>query len=135
MSGLFYQGDDQVFGRRELDVRKLLYQFAWFDYRAAAIKSPENRARPRSDFIVRDEVAVYPDTLVWLAEFSYAQNEPMVQQYFTHPAYDDYPVVGVTWRQARAFSHWRAEFNRSEEHTSELQSLMRISYAVFCLKK
>src|SRR3546814_9661113 len=27
--------------------------------------------------------------------------------------------------------HWR----RSEEHTSELQSLMRISYAVFCLKK
>src|SRR3546814_1478426 len=26
-------------------------------------------------------------------------------------------------------------FNRSEEHTSELQSLMRISYAVFCLKK
>src|SRR3546814_10190386 len=28
-----------------------------------------------------------------------------------------------------------AEFERSEEHTSELQSLMRISYAVFCLKK
>src|SRR3546814_3754743 len=30
--------------------------------------------------------------------------------------------------------HWHAHF-RSEEHTSELQSLMRISYAVFCLKK
>src|SRR3546814_7140957 len=29
----------------------------------------------------------------------------------------------------------RAHWNRSEEHTSELQSLMRISYAVFCLKK
>ena len=112
LSGLFYQGDDQVFGRRELDVRKLVYQFAWFDYRAAAIKTPENRSRPRSDFIMRDEVAIYPDTLVWLAEFSYAQNEPMVQQYFTHPAYDDYPVVGVTWRQARAFSHWRADFNQ-----------------------
>src|SRR3546814_5612057 len=28
-----------------------------------------------------------------------------------------------------------SEFQRSEEHTSELQSLMRISYAVFCLKK
>src|SRR3546814_2327432 len=28
-----------------------------------------------------------------------------------------------------------AELDRSEEHTSELQSLMRISYAVFCLKK
>src|SRR3546814_10374647 len=30
---------------------------------------------------------------------------------------------------------WRPLFSRSEEHTSELQSLMRISYAVFCLKK
>src|SRR3546814_1309066 len=39
-------------------------------------------------------------------------------------------VLGV-----RAFEpKWRAR-NRSEEHTSELQSLMRISYAVFCLKK
>src|SRR3546814_1041600 len=33
---------------------------------------------------------------------------------------------------ARALAAWRL---RSEEHTSELQSLMRISYAVFCLKK
>src|SRR3546814_3211954 len=31
--------------------------------------------------------------------------------------------------------HWRASQSRSEEHTSELQSLMRISYAVFCLKQ
>src|SRR3546814_3322526 len=31
--------------------------------------------------------------------------------------------------------HFDAESMRSEEHTSELQSLMRISYAVFCLKK
>src|SRR3546814_9670288 len=34
-----------------------------------------------------------------------------------------------------ALSHWKAKGVRSEEHTSELQSLMRISYAVFCLKK
>src|SRR3546814_2842411 len=31
--------------------------------------------------------------------------------------------------------HWRIAYNRAEEHTSELQSLMRTSYAVFCLKK
>src|SRR3546814_9052192 len=31
--------------------------------------------------------------------------------------------------------HWPPPLARSEEHTSELQSLMRISYAVFCLKK
>src|SRR3546814_2169385 len=39
-------------------------------------------------------------------------------------------------RRAGARSHRTgAEYRRSEEHTSELQSLMRISYAVFCLKK
>src|SRR3546814_4177995 len=35
----------------------------------------------------------------------------------------------------RALQHVRLHAGRSEEHTSELQSLMRISYAVFCLKK
>src|SRR3546814_6737865 len=35
---------------------------------------------------------------------------------------------------SHSFSHWHP-LSRSEEHTSELQSLMRISYAVFCLKK
>src|SRR3546814_9739640 len=39
-----------------------------------------------------------------------------------------------TRRPARARWCWRSR-HRSEEHTSELQSLMRISYAVFCLKK
>src|SRR3546814_16584317 len=38
-------------------------------------------------------------------------------------------------RGVRMHPHDRAESHRSEEHTSELQSLMRISYAVFCLKK
>src|SRR3546814_1229015 len=36
---------------------------------------------------------------------------------------------------ALKITHPSARFRRSEEHTSELQSLMRISYAVFCLKK
>ena len=38
-----------------------------------------------------------PDTLVWLEELAY--NEPFVETYFRHPAYMDYPVVGVNWLQ------------------------------------
>src|SRR3546814_10049297 len=38
-------------------------------------------------------------------------------------------------RDVRTLADVRANLDRSEEHTSELQSLMRISYAVFCLKK
>ena len=48
-----------------------------------------------------------PDTTVWRSELSY--NEPMVNQYFRHPAYQDYPVVGVSWQQATDFCIWRTD--------------------------
>src|SRR3546814_7602857 len=41
----------------------------------------------------------------------------------------------ATYRKMVQNLWWAAGYNRLEEHTSELQSLMRISYAVFCLKK
>src|SRR3546814_1451642 len=43
--------------------------------------------------------------------------------------------LGLTSRSFQIFTAHQSDTNRSEEHTSELQSLMRISYAVFCLKK
>src|SRR3546814_3893403 len=47
----------------------------------------------------------------------------------------DPSAVGVGHQRFRALAGDAAADGRSEEHTSELQSLMRISYAVFCLKK
>jgi len=48
-----------------------------------------------------------PDTLVWRDELAY--NEPYVEYYFRHPAYDFYPVVGVNWLQANDFASWRSD--------------------------
>ena len=47
-----------------------------------------------------------PDTLVWREELAF--NEPLVETYFRHPSYDDYPVVGVTWIQANEYCKWRS---------------------------
>ena len=48
-----------------------------------------------------------PDTTVWRGSLSY--NEPMVEIYFRHPAYRDYPVVGVSWLQANDYALWRSD--------------------------
>lgn len=123
---LYHQGDEQFWGRKKLDKRKLVYEYYWIDYKQAAKKSNRYNhdkggydgyvineegerveIESRADFIMRDEIRVYPDTLCWIADFTYSFNEPWTRNYFWHPAYDNYPVVGVSWKQARAFAIWR----------------------------
>ncbi|MEE2954177.1 MAG: gliding motility lipoprotein GldJ [Bacteroidota bacterium] len=48
-----------------------------------------------------------PDTLVWRDKLGY--NEPYVTQYLRHPAYQNYPVVGVSWAQANDYCAWRTD--------------------------
>jgi formylglycine-generating enzyme len=52
-------------------------------------------------------VKALPDTLVWRDKLAY--NEPYVEYYFRHPAYRDYPVVGVNWLQCNDFCAWRTD--------------------------
>lgn len=129
LSEIYLGEKERFFGRKEVDKRKLMYEYFWVDLQQAAKNS--NRYNPetqsysgyvtnsqgeqieitdRSAFIIRDRVAVYPDTLCWIADFTYSFNEPLTTMYFWHPGYDNYPVVGVTWKQATAFSIWRTQY-------------------------
>jgi gliding motility-associated lipoprotein GldK len=90
-------------GLRSIDVNKLKFRYSWMDIQAAA----KAKVGKRKNFVKTEEVNVYPDTTVWIKDFTYSYNEPMHNDYFWHQAYGDYPVVGVKWTQAKAFCAWR----------------------------
>ncbi len=84
---------------------------AWID--DDGVIRRETITRPLSgpwDFLNTYIVNVYPDTTCWVNDFRNADNERYMKLYFSNPAYDDYPVVGVSWEQANAFCAWRTNF-------------------------
>jgi formylglycine-generating enzyme len=134
---LFYPQHERFAYNWEIDTRKLVYDYYWLDLQQAARRDnsydfetqsykgtvlnaygEEIPIENRSAFIQHETVPVYPDTLCWIRDFTYAYNEPMTYQYFSHVAFDDYPVSGVSWTQARAFCNWRTKLQ--EDYRSRM---------------
>ncbi len=130
ISDLYLPVEERFAGKKDFDVRKLTYEYWSYDFASAAQKSwdtdndnavPDDGVyygafvsrphamRSRQQFVQRHVVNVYPDTLCWIFDWSFSYNDPMVAGYFSSPLYDNYPVVGVNWKQAEAFCKWRSQ--------------------------
>ena len=108
MDSMYLPESESYNGLRTIDVSKLKYKYTWMDIEAAAKdKTTKDTRAKRSKYLKTQAVEIYPDTTVWIKDFAYSYNEPMHNDYFWHQAYGEYPVVGVTWQQAKAFCSWR----------------------------
>jgi formylglycine-generating enzyme len=131
---MYYPPEERFNGQKETDSRKLNYSYFWVDYQQASravykydykagtgkyegmvvnLDGVKTAVTNRSNFIMHDIINIYPDTLCWIRDFTYSFNDPQASLYFWHPSYDDYPVVGVSWVQAKAFSIWRTDYMNS----------------------
>ena len=109
VDSMYIPMEESYNGQRTIDVKKLKFRYKWMDIAKAA----RSKTQSRADFIMTEEVQVYPDTTTWIKDFTYSYNEPMHNDYFWHTAFDDYPVVGVSWKQAKAFTQWRTLYHNS----------------------
>jgi sulfatase modifying factor 1 len=156
MQDLYIPENERFLNKKEIDPRKLAYEYWWIDLHQAALRTnsynyetqlyngnvynTEGELIPienRSSFIMRESEYIYPDTLVWIRDFTYSYNDPRAKRYFYHPAFDDYPVVGVSWKQANAFCNWRTKYRndylsnheRPEEENYRLPTEAEWEYA------
>mgnify|MGYP000122509780 FL=1 len=107
MESMYLPAAKRINNERLIDTGKLVYSYQWEDI-ATAVKDDKRGVQ----YFKKENIAVYPDTTVWVKDFNYAYNEPLFDQYFWNKAYKNYPVVGVTWDQARAFCDYKTKAKR-----------------------
>lgn len=91
--------DERLYGKPEIDADKIIYAIDFFG--------------------TKETISIYPDTLVWIRDFSYSYNEPLAKRYFLHQEYDQYPVVGISLKQAMAFCQWKTGQLNQGMHQSD----------------
>ncbi len=133
LEALYLPEHERYFRKKQIDIRKLYYEYYWVDLKAAAAKDYSQPGDPkegsfanrpqgmkdRTQYVRKEVINVYPDTLCWIHDYTYSFNDPQTERYFWHPAYDNYPVVGVNWKQARAFCIWRTQLLSTYMHSQK----------------
>jgi len=113
LDNLFYVSENSMSSRLyyhslydTVQTHKLIYEYKYYDRKIVNGRIfLEEKTK---------SVPIYPNTICWTEEFPQLDgSESMSQHYFTHPAYYNHPVVGISYEQALAYCDWRT--NRLNE--------------------
>lgn len=106
-------------------IRKELYQFN-FTY----LKATGTNVGVKPGEYATETINIFPDEQVWFRDINNSQVEILVENYFTAPPFDDYPVVGINWKQARSFAYWRSLTNADFAYIADYLKYYRLQYSL-----
>jgi formylglycine-generating enzyme required for sulfatase activity len=103
---MYYPQEDPFIPKRKINPTKINFEYY---YDSTGIPIPysfkwEAEANKKRD---KNIINVYPDTLCWIHDFNFPGTKEMSDNYFWNPQYSNYPVVGITYDQAKAFLNWK----------------------------
>ncbi len=117
-AGTFHMGQaDQDVAATQINFNKQITIGAFFmddseitnnEYRQFMDRIMEDSLSILGEDYVMEEI--YPDTTVWVKDFAHHMGDPLLVYYWSHPAFDHFPVVGVDWEAARFFCDWRTNY-------------------------
>lgn len=93
LADMYLPENERFYQRKEFDVRRFVYDYIYYV----------------DGLRYRERICTYPDTLAWIRYGEQDALELMSKIYFIDEEYDNYPVVGISWNQARAYLHWREQ--------------------------
>src|SRR3546814_5038791 len=108
---------------------------SWQAGRSGSFKGKDNQRRNRLFQRAPDATGAYEGGKADLSGLDDPRLEELVTPEIAAHVRDEAELAMAGYAAFDAAAYRHGDLTRSEEHTSELQSLMRISYAVFCLKK
>jgi formylglycine-generating enzyme required for sulfatase activity len=129
--GIFESNDEEIkakiapmFDERG-KIKKELYSFP-FSY----LKATGTNQGVKPGEYATENINIFPDEQVWFRDINNSQVEILVENYFTAPPFDDYPVVGINWKQARAFAYWRSLTNADFAYIADYLKYYRLQYSL-----
>ena len=106
------------------NVKKEFYNFS---YKYLKVVSTTNElAKNRKT--KTETLNIYPDETCWAQDLTNSTVDMYVENYFKASPFDDYPVVGITWTQARAFCYWRSLNAKAYNNMPEYMKYYSLTY-------